>query len=498
MRQHLSLHALLLMTICAALLPGGCGESASYETDIPITTEVHQARVLFLQGREALDLGRNDEARDVFDRAIAADSTFALAFLYRGLVTETPDEQRVYFDEAERHASTASLGERLLIGLHHAGMQNDLPRRGSFARRLREAYPQGSRALYEAAVVAADEQRTYVARELLETSIDHNGLFAPALRAMAHSYLFDDPTDAREAERYASRYVTLFPEAADAHILLGDVYRAQNQYEDARGEYTRAAMLDRDSYMAYTKRGHALTFIGLYDDARKDYARATELGHGAAKARAANYRTLTWIHEGDIPTAITENEAVLHTLPLLGLDEQTDLTAYHSLWESRFRMCLEAGRFADAATALAQCARLARTLAEKVDEPSYQRVSESEIALMEADLALARGEIIAARGHVDRAVDFLRPIRSARKWEHTELLRARIALAEQQPARALEHLSEANHELIQVKYYRALALASIGRTEEARRMFEDVVSWDFNDIEFALIRGKATARLHEG
>lgn len=488
----------LCAMLSAAFVPGGCGGSASRETDIPVTTAVHEARVLFLQGRDALDLAREEDARILFDRAIEADSAFALAFLYRGLVAGTPDEKRVFLDQATRHASEASLGERLLIGLHQAAMQNDLPRRDSFARRLREAYPQGSRALYEAAVVAAEEQRPYDARELLEISIDHNGLFVPALRAMARSYLFDDPVDAREAERYASRYVTLYPEEADAHILLGDVYRAQNQYEDARGEYTRAAMLDRDSYMAYIKRGHALTFIGLYVDARKDYARATELGHGAAKARAANYRTLTWIHDGDIPTAIKENEAVLHTLPLLGLDEHSDMQAYTALWESRFRMCLEAGRFDDATAALAQCTRLARALAERVEEQNYRRVSESEIALMEADLALARGEIVAARGHVDRAADFLRPIRSARKWEHTELLRARIALAEQQPARALEHLSEANQDLIQVKYHRALALDAMGRTEEARRMFEEVASWDFNDIEFALIRHKAEAHLHAG
>lgn len=497
MRPLLPVHAFLLTICCVTVLAGGCGGPASDETDIPVTTDVREARTLFLQGRDALDLGRNEQARDFFERAIRADSTFALALLSRGLVAETPDEETAFLDRAARHASSASPGEQLLIGLHRAGVQNDLPRRAALARRLREAFPNGSRALYEAAMVAAEEQRPYEARDLLETSIDHNGLFAPALRAMVRSYLFDDPVDAREAERYASRYVSLYPEEADAHILLGDVYRAQNQYEDARGAYTRAAILDRDSYIAHIKRGHALTFIGLYDDARKDYARATELGHGAAKARAANYRTLTWIHAGDIPTAIAENEAVLHALPLLGLEESTDLPAYVSLWQSRFRMCLEARRFDDAASALAVCARLARAIATKVAAPNYQRVTESEIALLEADLALARNEIVAAQGHVDRAADFLRPIRSARKWEHTELLRARIALAEQQPARALEHLSEANQDLIQVKYYRGLALEAMGRVEEARAMFDAVASWDFNDIEFALIRGKAVARLHD-
>ncbi|MBR9974128.1 MAG: hypothetical protein KFF77_00975 [Bacteroidetes bacterium] len=496
MRRNPAVPAFLLSISLLFILMAGCGSSTSGDIDIPITTELQDARSFFLQGREAFDLERRDEARTHFDQAIEADSTFALAYLYRSLCAESPGEQNFYADLAVQHVAGASDGEALLIDLREAEIQRDLDRRALLARRLKARYPRSPRALYLYAQVQAEKQDVYAERTALETALDINGLFAPALRAMANSYAFENPQNLREAERFARRYVNLYPDQADAHIVLGDVYRADMQLENARGEYTQAAIVDRDSYIAYVKRGHAQTFIGLYNDARRDYAQATELGIGPAKAQSAHYRTLTWIYAGDLPRAIEENEAVLHTLPLLGLDAGKDFQSYYNTWYNRFLMCTEAKRFPEAEEALRQCSQFARRIAEQVESQSYTRTTESEIALLEGRLALARGEFIAASGHTDRAVDFLRPVRSARKRENTELLLGRIQLALGNPARALDHLIEANQDLIQVKFYHALALEGIGRNTEAESLFREVAHWNFSDIEYAFIRERAMARVY--
>lgn len=490
----LRVHALVLVLVLVLVL-SGCGSTSPEDTDIPVTTDESDARAFFLQGRDAYDVERREDASALFDKAIAADTTFALAYLYRAMVAETPEEVRHFTTLASRHSSSASEGEQLLIAMQSAVVQGDLAARNSVARLLRQRFPRGPRALYVCAMVEAENKNPYEERSLLEAALDLNGLFAPALRAIVNSYLFEDPRDEREAERHAQRYVQFYPEEADAHILLGDVYRAGMRLEEARGEYTRATVLARDSYLAYIKRGHALTFIGLYADARKDYARATELGVGAGKAVAANYRTFTWLYAQDLATAIEENAAVLHTLPLLGFDEASDFQPYYNTWYYRFRMCMEAGKFDEAEKALAACARFARALAKQAENQNFFRTTESEIALLEGQLALARGEIVAARGHTDRSVDFLRPIRSARKWENTELLKGQIELAENRPGAALDHLNEANQDLIQVRYYRAVALDALGRRSEAQHLFRDVANWHFNDVEYAIIRHKASARV---
>ena len=75
------------------------------------------------------------------------------------------------------------------------------------------------------------------------------------------------------------------------------------------------------------------------------------------------------------------------------------------------------------------------------------------------------------------------------------MLIGRILLAQEDFALALEHLDESNPDLIEVKYCRALALDALGRTAEAQQLFREVGNWDFNTIEYALIRDKALERI---
>jgi tetratricopeptide (TPR) repeat protein len=490
-----AVHGFLLACIVPALLSPGCGVSESEGSDIPITTASSEARAFFLEGRAAFDVGRYDDAGVMFDKAIAADTTFALACFYRARTATTPADWKLHADLAKRFAPSVSEGERLLISMLHAEAQGDLPRQTLLARQLKNRFPESPRALYEFAVVQAANKRTSEERILLEAAIDLNGLFAPALRAITSSYLFEDPHDFHEAETYATRYVIQYPEEADAHILLGDVHRAGMQLEEARGEYTRAMMVNKSSYLAFIKRGHALTFIGLYNDARRDFARATELGIGPAKVRAANFRSHTWIYAGELKKALEENETVLNSLPLLGFDEHIDFQPYMDTWLNRFLISLEISEFEVAETALARYSKYARTISLQINIPNYPQTTESEIALLEGRLALKRGDYIAASGHAARSIDFLRNIRSARKKENTELLLGQIEIRQENYTQALEHLSEANQDLIQVKFYQGLAFEALGREAEAQELFREVANWDFNTIEYALIRDNAVSRL---
>ncbi len=494
MRPSPAVPVILLACLLTASIPG-CGAADNEDSDIPITTTSTDARALFLKGRQAYDVGRSDDAGALFDKAIAADSAFAVAYYYRARTATSSAEWRRYTDLAQSYASGASDGEQLLIGMLKAGAQNDLQEYTTLARRLKNRFPKGPRALFEYATALAENRNTYEERAMLEQAIELNGLFAPALRSLATSYLFEEPRNLHEAERFAELYVHRYPEEADSHILLGDVYRADLRLELARGEYTRAMTVDKESFLAYVKRGHALTFIGLYDDARRDFARATDLGIGPAKSRAANFRTFTWLYEGRNDDAVRANASLLSSLPLLGYDENVDFLPYRNTAYNRFLMCVESRKFGDAEDALAMYRRFARAIAQQINTPSFTQTTESEIALLEGRLALQRGDFIAAMGHTDRSIDFLRDIRNARKKENTELLIGRILLAQEDFALALEHLDESNPDLIEVKYCRALALDALGRTAEAQQLFREVGNWDFNTIEYALIRDKALERI---
>ena len=86
-RPLLAVATSILLSSCAAAPPSSTRDLAALDgvtsgiMGVPVTTASADARNHFLQGQRELDLARNFEALDHFKRAVAADSTFAIAFL---------------------------------------------------------------------------------------------------------------------------------------------------------------------------------------------------------------------------------------------------------------------------------------------------------------------------------------------------------------------------------------------------------------------------------
>src|SRR5436309_5129410 len=80
---------------------------------MPVTTASADARSHFLQGQRELDLARNFEALDHFKLAVAADSTFAIAYLNIATTGNSLDE----FKRSEEHTSELQSRENLVCRL---------------------------------------------------------------------------------------------------------------------------------------------------------------------------------------------------------------------------------------------------------------------------------------------------------------------------------------------------------------------------------------------
>src|SRR2546427_7084437 len=68
----------------------------------------------------------------------------------------------------------------------------------------------------------------------------------------------------------------LAPDASNAHMFVGDAYRAQKNLEKAREEYLRGHELEPRNAVLLVKAGHANTFLGDYAAARADYDSAID------------------------------------------------------------------------------------------------------------------------------------------------------------------------------------------------------------------------------
>jgi len=156
--RHAPVRALLVLALC------GCssGLAAQYSRSAldpitsavmkhPITTSSSAARDHFLQGQREFDLGRFIDANVHFKEAVAADPTFAFAYLNAAFTGNSLEEFKRNLALAEQHAAGASEAERLQIQMARKGFDNDLacssPSDNSWWRSILTVHAPGWRSL---------------------------------------------------------------------------------------------------------------------------------------------------------------------------------------------------------------------------------------------------------------------------------------------------------------------------------------------------------------
>src|SRR5712691_4346975 len=201
-RPLLALAAAVLLSACGAAPPPATSRNlaaldavTSGIMGIPVTTSSADARNHFLQGQRELDLARNFEALDHFKRAVAADSTFAIAFLNVANTGNSLDEFKTNLARAERLAAGASDAEQLQIQIARKGLENDASGQLTAAQQLVAKYPQSPRAYLTLGNIETGLNSTADARAAYEKALSLAPKFVVAHIAIGTSYLFGEPRD---------------------------------------------------------------------------------------------------------------------------------------------------------------------------------------------------------------------------------------------------------------------------------------------------------------
>src|SRR5438094_178289 len=272
----------------------------------PITTSSATARDHFLRGQRELDLARFIDANAHFKQAVAADPTFAFAYLNVANTANSLDEFKTNLAQAEQHAAGASDAERLQIRMARKGFDNDLVGQLALGRQLVEKYPDSPRAWLALAGVQGALNYNAEARTSIAKALELAPRLFAAHTALGLSYLFGEPRDFAKALQSMQQAEALAPEEAGVHTLLGDVYRAQRNLtaaEQALKELGPLLMQQADEAgNAAFRRGQQATiayFEGWWAARRGDYAAAQKQADqiGELLAPDANPRKLEPMHQ---------------------------------------------------------------------------------------------------------------------------------------------------------------------------------------------------------
>ena len=90
----------------------------------------------------------------------------------------------------------------------------------------------------------------------------------------------------------------------------------------------------------------------------------------------------------------------------------------------------------------------------------------------------------------------LEPVKDVRKNEDVNELKALISMKKEQWRQAIVHFEKANNDKLMVKFHKVLALEQVGETKSAIRLLNDVKNFNFNTVQFAILRNDAIDKLN--
>ncbi|HJU69697.1 MAG TPA: tetratricopeptide repeat protein [Gemmatimonadaceae bacterium] len=467
--------------------------SVARAEDIPITTASASARTHFAAGQRLLDVGRPREAREQFRLAVEQDPSFAYGYLNLAAAAASAPEFKENLDRAAANLTGKSDAERILVDINRTFLDNNAERRIELAQKLVSVHPSSPRAWVTLGNAQGALNRHELAREAYNRAIALDPKMFLAQTALGFSYLFSEPRDLAKAKWHMEQAIAADPKEAKGYEQLGDVYRALNQLEQAREAYSKAVDKDAKLAVAVLKKGHINSFLGNYAEARAAYDAAIADGKEVEKPTYGVFRAYASVHAGQPKAAIEELTAVARSAEKTVPAKQVNGAKAFAL-VSAVQIALHNDLLDEAERVLAVYAPVVRADAKAVNDASNSRLTEAAILAWESQLAARRGDFAKALAKAKEHKSLIENDQNPRRFETYHSLLGLIELRKKAFAEAIPHYRQADLTDVYQKYHLALALEGAGQSAEARKIFRDVASWNFNSVGFALTRRDAMKR----
>ena len=469
------------------------GTSAASAHMISVSTSVPAAEEHFMMGMRALDAEQNSVALKHFQEALKADGSFALAHLYTGIADPSLGAYKIHLDHAAARAAAASPAEQLLITIEQRAFANDLNGRLEAAEKLVASAPGEPRAFRELADAYAALGRPVKAREALTKAVQLSPDFTALHVALANSYIQAEPTNLAEAATHIRHAIALEPNAPYVHDYAGDLYRATNELEKARVEYTRVTELDPSGSSGFQQRGHVNAFLGNYAEARADYDRGIALAEPAQKPAFLVIRALLSVYAGDPAGAERAIDEVLESID--GMNHPNPNGAKINALNEQLLIASHYKHFDVAQRAVDRLGGVWQAQAQIANTATMRGLATAATAFASGMLAIRKGDFETGRARATEYMNARQAENNPRKNEGAHAMLAMADLFQGKAESAIGHFAEITPDNVYFTYYRAIALEKAGRTAEAEPLFKRVAERNFSSAAVALTKKEAASHL---
>ena len=251
---------------------------------------------------------RSEEALQLFQKAIALDPNFAMAYARIGYVIgvtgNNPNKAKPYLEKAFQLTNRLTEKDKLQIQSWYETVNFDYAAAINTFRRILAAHPLEVEAYRRLGALLRGEEKTQEAIEVLKqgTVIDpgaedlYNGLGSLYSQLGRHD----------EAIAMFQRYVALAPDEPNSHDSLGLGYQWAGRYEEAIQEYQRALQLKPNFEIAVAHLANVYFQQGRYRAAIEHYRRYIKTAPSNAE-RTRGYVSIGYVElrRGNLKAAET-------------------------------------------------------------------------------------------------------------------------------------------------------------------------------------------------
>jgi tetratricopeptide (TPR) repeat protein len=473
--------------VLIAVALAGISCSTGDEGKMPVTTSSDAARNYYLQGRDLAEKLRNTEALDFFEKAVAEDSNFAMAWIMLAQGQPTAKGLLEYFERAKALADSVSEAERLQIMAVDAGLRSDPADREDLLRQLVATFPSDERAHNLLGVFYFGQQRFNLAVDEFRKAIDIAPDFSVAYNMLGYSYRFMDRFE--EAEDALEKYVELIPDDPNPYDSYAELLMKMGKYEESIEYYRKALSVNPSFFFSHIGIASNLVFMGKHEEARAQlrrmYAAAADDGQRRAFRLA---QAVTYLDEGGVERALKELDrryAISESIE--------DITAMASDLRLIGFVLLETGGIDEAAAKFKEAAKLIKHSDLSADlKANYERAYLFSLAR----LAMKRGDFAAARAKAEHYRTQVENLGNQGLVRAAYSLSGQIALAERDYDQAIEDLLQADQQTPYNLFRLAQAYEGKRDKKAARKMYKRVADFNqLNSLDYALVRKKAREML---
>jgi len=252
--------------------------TAAEEPDPPVmevTTRSAEAYRYYLEGVDYQARLYGDKAARAFEKAVALDSTFAMAYYHLSALTD-----RTLIAKAVAHSGQAGRKEQYFIRSRAALISRNIGQALAVLEELVAQYPDEKEAWFMLGQVRQQMARLDEAVDDYDRATRIDPLYKQAYNALAYvNSARGDLTGALEA---IDRYIELAPDEPNPYDTRGEICGRNGDLDGAIESFRRALAVDPDF-------AHALSYLGLMSLFKGDFVRADSCGMALAHKPDTNF-----------------------------------------------------------------------------------------------------------------------------------------------------------------------------------------------------------------